>query len=97
MAAPNGKPRDSIAASICGRRSRNGSHSACTATRKALPSLSSVVMSLKTIPGVGKSGTSRINPRSRVSAAERSIDVEPISTARQPPRQALKDGRGGEI
>jgi hypothetical protein len=53
-------PRASAAATTCTSRSRAYSAIRATAKVKATGSSSSGVMSLKTIPGFGKSGMSRM-------------------------------------
>src|SRR4029077_14064147 len=64
-APPRMNPRDSIPATISTPASRYGSASPDTAAVNATRSPSNNVMSLNTIPGRGKSGTSRISERSR--------------------------------
>ncbi len=54
------KPRDSMQTTVSILLSRHQSQTASTASRKSRPSRISVVMSLKTIPFFGKSGTLRI-------------------------------------
>src|ERR1700722_17177948 len=67
IGAPRMKPRASIATTWSTRASTNGSAMASIVRRNAGPLPRSGVMSLNTIPGVGKSGMSRISPRRSVA------------------------------
>jgi len=60
IGAPSRKPRDSIDTTREMRASRNGAVMSSTARRNAVGSSNNGVMSLNTIPGLGKSGTSRM-------------------------------------
>src|SRR6266511_4062543 len=60
MGAPKMKPRDSMPTTTSTSRVPMRSMSPSTAALNDSPSLRSVVMSLKRIPGLGKSGMSRM-------------------------------------
>src|SRR3989442_1768574 len=60
IGAPSRKPRDSMDTTREMRASRNGAVMSSTARRNAVGSSNNGVMSLNTIPGLGKSGTSRM-------------------------------------
>ena len=66
-AVPNTKPRDSIATTASGRPVRAAI--ARTASASPAGSASSGVMSLNRMPGLGKSGTSRISRARSVTPA----------------------------
>src|SRR5687768_13433144 len=93
-------PRDSIptTTSICSPR--YFSESMSTTARKAGPSLSSVVMSLKRMPSVGKSLMSRILARSSAMSMCAAIlqhggaATDPPNPHRSPSAAELRDGRG---
>src|SRR5438552_10392685 len=86
---PMMKPRLSMATTLSHGRSSQSATRRSIIRRKSAGSLSSVVMSLKTMPGLGKSGTSRMAALSGATRASRSTgaailpDVEPGVAARR--------------
>src|SRR6266851_4934071 len=85
-APPGMNPRASIAVTTSGGRSAQWLHTFSTMPLNMTLSASKGVMSLKTIPGCGKSGTSRINLRRCSSVRFIRLDGSIPGSARDRPR-----------
>src|SRR5262245_44567497 len=81
------KPRLSIATTLSTARSPHSTLMRSSERRKRASSRSSVVMSLNTMPGFGKSGTSRIAARRSATCCSRSMELADV----EPARAALGD------
>src|SRR2546423_8960470 len=96
MAPPSRKPRASAPSTRSGSRSAVHVASSSTACRRAAGSSRSGVMSLKPIPGSGKSGTSRTRVF-RSIAVTRSLAGEPTDVAREEELGQLVRGLGERL
>src|SRR5215218_10431503 len=96
------KPRASAPRTRSGLRGAAHSVSASTVARSASASASSGMMSLKTIPGLGKSGTSRIFDFNSIAMVGRGLRLSRGERAQLTPEEELgqllrEGGEGLEI